>query len=498
MPNRRGVVTLVSGDHPREDGEDGAPRQADHREHDVRLAASPPMVAALAMLLRALGHDDDAPQVPRLLVLVASDAAWVPELLTACRLHLHGGRRPCQPSLVGVGPVEPGEWLALTFEGRRSTLVEETGRMMAAGGSVVVVVAHRHDIPAVIAAGADRVVDVPSLDHAMLAAVAEALHGPGQDRLLVTTAADGEAVAISPAALMLAMRPGIAPGRYASAVLSIARAQATASPAGDPRPSAPRRAGPHGLARVPGLGGALVWGQSLAADLTAYRAGRLPWADVARGCVLVGPPGTGKTTFGRALAEECGVPLVLGSHGQWQSAGHQGEMLKAMRRTFAEARDQAPCILLVDEVDSFTDRARERSENATYVREVVNAFLSELDGATSREGVVVVGACNSLDWIEPALLRAGRLDRVIRVDLPGVQGRAEILRVHLGFDLLDGDLWQVARIAEGMSGADLEKAVREARRAARSQGRPLLLGDLLVAVAGEREMELLPRCAGKH
>ncbi len=242
---------------------------------------------------------------------------------------------------------------------------------------------------------------------------------------------------------------------------------------------------------MPGLGPALEWGRALVADLEAYRAGRLPWADVDRGAVLVGPPGTGKTTFAAALAEEAGVPLIATSYAAWQSTGHQGDMLKAMRKSFHEARAAAPCLLLIDEVDSFPHRDRVRSDHADYVRGVVNGLLAELDGATSRDGVVVIGACNSADNLDPALVRPGRLDRIVPVGLPDFEGRAAILRVHLGGDLRGADLWQVARIAEGMSGAELEKTVREARRAARAAERGLLVGDLVVAVAEASGAELV-------
>src|SRR3546814_19376997 len=99
--------------------------------------------------------------------------------------------------------------------------------------------------------------------------------------------------------------------------------------------------------------------------------------------------------FAGALARTCGCPLVSASLGEWQAAGHLGDLLKAMRRTFDEARQKAPCILFVDEIDSFGDRNSFSHDNRDYSIQVVNAFLELLDGIQSREGVDDVGATNN-------------------------------------------------------------------------------------------------------
>ena len=122
---------------------------------------------------------------------------------------------------------------------------------------------------------------------------------------------------------------------------------------------------------------------------------------------------------------------------------------------------------------------------------MVNALLAELDGIGDRRGVVVIGACNAVDGVDPAILRAGRMEKVIPVHLPDIQGIAEILRVHLGQDMAGADLCAVARLALGMSGADLKKAVRQARRSARTARRAVLAGDVLIAVAEARGLDLV-------
>ncbi|CTQ72758.1 AAA family ATPase [Roseibium alexandrii] len=233
------------------------------------------------------------------------------------------------------------------------------------------------------------------------------------------------------------------------------------------------------LETLAGLGAAGEWGSELAADLKEWRAGELPWSDANRGVLLSGPPGTGKTTYAKALARSCGVELVASSLAQWQSAGHLGDLLKAMRRTFAEARKKAPCVLFLDEFDSVGDRRTVRGENAPYVVEKINGLLECLDGIEDREGIVVVAACNFPEFVDPAFLRPGRLEKTIRIPLPDRQAREQILRWHLKGTLEGEDLAVIADRLEGHSGADIEKLVRDARRVARKERRNLQRDDLV-------------------
>lgn len=227
-----------------------------------------------------------------------------------------------------------------------------------------------------------------------------------------------------------------------------------------------------------GLGEAAEWGRSLAMDLDDYRAGRIGWGDVDRGALVSGPPGTGKTTFALAVGRTCDVPVFVHSFARWQATGYLNDMLKAMRAAFSEAQAAAPCILFVDEVDSVGDRARFSDKNASYAVQVVNAFLECLDGADARTGVVVIGATNHPEMIDPAVRRAGRLDRDIRVALPDLPARIGILRHHLRDALNDVDLSALASRLEGASGADIEQTVRDARRLARRARRELLTADI--------------------
>lgn len=233
------------------------------------------------------------------------------------------------------------------------------------------------------------------------------------------------------------------------------------------------------LETLAGFGEAGEWGRELAVDLKEWQAGKLPWSDVNRGVLVAGPPGTGKTSYAKALAKSCGLELVASSLAQWQSAGHLGDLLKAMRQTFADARKKAPCILFLDEFDSVGDRGTVQGENALYVVEKVNGLLECLDGVEDREGIVVVAACNFPELVDPAFVRPGRLEKTIRIPLPDHSAREQILRWHLKGALEGEGLADIADRLEGHSGADIEKLVRDARRSARKEKRDLQLGDLV-------------------
>ena len=231
-----------------------------------------------------------------------------------------------------------------------------------------------------------------------------------------------------------------------------------------------------------GLGAAGEWGRDLAIDLADWQAGQISWSEVDRGVLLSGAPGTGKTTFAAALARTCDVELVATSMAQWQACGHLGDYLKAMRKAFETAKKKVPCILFVDEFDSAGDRNRSDSDNASYDVKAINGLLECLDGVAGREGVVVVGATNDPDRIDPALRRPGRLEKVIEIPLPDKAAREGILRFHLRGDLDGVDLTSVVDRTEGMAGAWLEALVRTARRTARRARRDMVPADLISAL----------------
>lgn len=267
-------------------------------------------------------------------------------------------------------------------------------------------------------------------------------------------------------------------GRSANAVIGRLRRLNTP---GEQSASTPETAVPR-LEELSGYGEAMVWGMDLAQDLADWKTGKLDWSAIDRGVLISGQPGSGKTQFASALAQSCGAAFVATSAAQWQSHGHLGDMLKAMRRSFNEARKESPTILFIDEFDSIGDRASASGDNASYQRQVINALLECVDGAQELEGVVVVGATNFPELIDPALLRPGRLERQFEIKMPDAVTRADIFRFHLGIDLLDADLGEPAKWSEGWSGADIAKCVRSARRVARRGKRPLTMADLMAAM----------------
>ncbi|WP_024588081.1 AAA family ATPase [Aliihoeflea sp. 2WW] len=235
--------------------------------------------------------------------------------------------------------------------------------------------------------------------------------------------------------------------------------------------------GPY-LDDLVGMGEAEEWGRELALDLADWKEGRIPWSAVDRGILLSGPPGCGKTTFAKALANTCGVELVSGSLARWQAAGYLNSLLKSMREAFATAKEKAPSILFIDEIDAFGDRAKFNGHNEQYCTEVVAGLLECLDGVDSREGVIVVGAANHPARLDAAITRSGRLDRHVRVSLPDREGRAEILHRLLGNQIDRPDLESIAARLPNRSGADLGRLAREAIRRARRQSRFPVIADL--------------------
>jgi DNA polymerase III delta prime subunit len=247
------------------------------------------------------------------------------------------------------------------------------------------------------------------------------------------------------------------------------------------------------LSEMQGLGAAQKFGLELVADLRAHIAGTLSWSACPRGLLLSGPPGTGKTSYARALSAEVGGHFIPTSYAEWQSYrdGNLGNVTACIRKIFSEAKKifsetNKPVLIFIDEISSLPARGRGDDHSNLWFTAIVNTLLEQLDGYEKREGVVVIAACNDPSRLDPALIRAGRLDHHIAIPLPDVPALIGIFRTHLGADLAAADLRAVALAARGHTGADVERWVRVARRTARSNGRTLTLHDLLDAVRGDR------------
>lgn len=183
-----------------------------------------------------------------------------------------------------------------------------------------------------------------------------------------------------------------------------------------------------------GYGEATEWALSLKADLELWHADELPWEEMSTRLLLSGPPGTGKTTFARALCNSLQVPLIATSVATWMEPGYFGDVLKRMKAAFAEAESVKPSILFVDELDGIGIR-RQRGEWAEYTNGTINRLLELLDGTTRSSGVIVVAATNHPHMIDPALLRSGRLEKQIEIPPPDTEALVGILRHHLKDDL---------------------------------------------------------------
>ncbi|MBP2547916.1 hypothetical protein J2858_000809 [Neorhizobium galegae] len=211
-----------------------------------------------------------------------------------------------------------------------------------------------------------------------------------------------------------------------------------------------------------GYGKAKTWALDLKADLADHRAGTLAWSQMSSKLLLSGQPGTGKTTFARALCNSLQVPLVVTSVSTWLQGGHLSDVIARMARTFAEALALAPAILFIDEIDGIGKRQPAEREYADYWNAVVNKALELLDGAVRSEGLVIVGATNRPDDIDGALKRSGRLETHIDIPKPDVAALAEIFAHHLGDDIA---VLLAGASAEGQAdayieGNDTEKGAR--------------------------------------
>ena len=197
--------------------------------------------------------------------------------------------------------------------------------------------------------------------------------------------------------------------------------------------------------------------------------------------VFYGPPGNGKTMLASAFAGSAEIPLFATSYSACQKAGHQGDMLRTLNEVFRQAEAAAPSVLFIDEIDGFSERARD-SQHEQYLRGVVNGLLTELSHAASVPGLVLLAATNDLAVVDPAVIRPGRFDTKIPIQNPDRNGIRDILADHLklseSIDISDADLDVAARDLIGASGAEVAARAREALGRARHARRAVNGDDL--------------------
>ncbi|WP_439494672.1 AAA family ATPase [Bosea sp. (in: a-proteobacteria)] len=404
-------------------------------------------------------------------------------LWNACspRLRSDLTRRRC---IVVIVEPPSRDWFDLIFDAARSLFpncqflsktdaksksasqatVLQTG--ISAGQSVVVVTAD--DVSALnraLVTSADHHVQIDFPAPATIAATIRAIYGNRSVRRVPDIGATAPA-----AALVACLRPNENAGRVIARLIELER-RATSKPVSASN-------GPT-LEQLDGYGPAKDWGLDLARDMDAFRRRQIAWSDISSAAVLHGPPGTGKTLFAAALAQTCGVPLITTSLGRIfaDTDGHLDDVVKGLSQSFAEARKAKPSILFIDELDSIPDRHTLSNRNRDWWSTVVNHFLKLLDD--DRYGVAVLGATNMLGRIDPAILRAGRLERHFQIELPDEKALIGMLRLHLADRLADTDLTSIARLAVGATGADVALLVKRAAATARSARREIIEADLL-------------------
>ena len=247
-----------------------------------------------------------------------------------------------------------------------------------------------------------------------------------------------------------------------------------------------------------------------AAEVHAASAARFP-----KGVLLVGPPGTGKTLLARAVAGEAKVPFFSLSGSEFVEM-FVGVGAARVRDLFAQAEAKAPCIVFIDELDAL-GKVRVQSPIGSHEEreQTLNQLLAEMDGFDPRKAIIIMGATNRPEVLDPALLRPGRFDRQVLVDKPDIKGREEVLRIHVRNVKLspEVDLKKVAARTAGFAGADLANLVNEAALlAARRDKQPVDMRDFDEAIdrliAGlekkrvmstkEREIVAYHECGPRH
>ncbi|WP_367177878.1 MULTISPECIES: ATP-dependent zinc metalloprotease FtsH [Anaerovoracaceae] len=195
-------------------------------------------------------------------------------------------------------------------------------------------------------------------------------------------------------------------------------------------------------------------------------------AQMPKGALLVGPPGTGKTLLAKAVAGEAEVPFFSISGSEFVEM-FVGMGAAKVRDLFKQASEKAPCIVFIDEIDTIGKKRDGQISGNDEREQTLNQLLTEMDGFDGSKGVVILAATNRPDSLDPALLRPGRFDRRIPVELPDLQGREDILKVHAQkIKVADGvDFTQIAKAAAGASGAELANVVNEAALRAVRNGR---------------------------
>lgn len=333
---------------------------------------------------------------------------------------------------------------------------------------ILVTAGMREQVPVRLLEAATVVLDTGCLDSEIVHRLIETVRG----RAPSIAISDDECLDLDLTDIRMACRPGLLPdeilatlGRYAIENRRPGDVDAEDNERQAVRPGQGRTTGratsstfiePSADLQAPrvetleGYGAAREWAMDLKEDIDAWKVGSIAWSDLSPRLLLSGPPGTGKTMYARALGNSLGLPVLATSAATWLTAGHLGDVLAAMDRSFQDAIRRRPSVLFIDEIDGIGRRDTGRIEYDDYWVSVVNKALELLDGAIRSEGVVIVGATNRPDVLDPALRRSGRLERHIDIPKPNLAALAAIFRHHLG-DAVEGLAAERSQSGEALS-----------------------------------------------
>ena len=392
------------------------------------------------------------------LVMEAPSAAWARAIKRTVRKL--GGWDSCV-----LGIRKPG---ARSDDDASSTVAEVLGR----GGRVLGVAQHRSFLPSALIVAADRIVTLGMPTAEVLSVAIAGV--TGSPPVEVPTEL-GRGLDFDEIASCLRRN-----ATAAECVDRLKRASELKSSSGQVPQDVPP------IEALCGFGEAKVWALDLLADLRAVERGEITMSQCRARVVLAGPPGVGKTTFAKSLARSAGLPLIATGVGEWftSSSGYLDAVLKQIDEVFASANAMGRAVVLFDELESVPNRASMDGRHREYWTPVVTHLLTQLDGVCgASSNLIVIGATNHPEKLDSALIRPGRLSRIVRIELPDADAMVGILRQHLQQDLVDEDLKSAAELAVGGTGAMVAEWVMMARRAARTENRPMRFLDLINAIA---------------
>jgi hypothetical protein len=467
-------------------------RAASAREivRGVREVAEPPKASEVACLLLVAQAVGNAERAERKVLDILRHQQPI--------IAIHCGARhfeTCFLDLLGRGLILPGEvtrcngydidrrrsfyfpnmpaakWQIVCFAGKDRDVDGEgwrVGQAAQASYPILVVSERDREVPARLTAAAQLKLDCGDLNAEIVKQTIEAVLGERPTEELD----DIDFGRLDLADLSIAIRPGVTPSS-AAATLRILASDPDGDPPDDDGPKASSQSkdsnrassgsGSSGRGKDQVSGSEIVqpkdmsgtdssrfierietfsgcdeareWALSLAVDLPLWQAGELHWEEMSTKLLLSGPPGTGKTMFARSLCNSLQIPMFSTSMATWLEPAYLGDVVKRIKRAFAEAVAHHPAILFIDEIDGIGRRIDFTRDYADYWNALVNCLLELLDGAARTTGVIVVGATNHPTIIDPALLRSGRLAPHLKISPPDVTARMGILRHHLGGDL---------------------------------------------------------------